>query len=58
MKHTLNSAGYIQQGRIYPLTDKCTAGMVQANVGQKLLNRNILKSFLCDQFRIGDATFR
>jgi hypothetical protein len=34
------------------------SGMVQANVGQKLLKRNIFKSFLRDRFRVGDATFR
>ena len=33
-------------------------GMVQANVGQKLLKCNIFKSFLRDLFRVGDATFR
>ncbi len=34
------------------------SGMVQASVGQKLLKRNIFKSFLRDRFRVCDATFR
>jgi len=33
------------------------SGMVHANVGQKLLKRNIFKSFLYDQFCFCDATF-
>ncbi len=32
-------------------------GMVQANVGQKLIKRNILRVFYSDRFRVGDAAF-
>ena len=37
-------------------TDK-RIGMVQTNVGQKLVKRNILRVFYGDRFRFCDSTF-